>query len=151
MTDQEQLHFRIGLSAVFWEKQPQWNIRIDDVEVAAGDKFVRDEIQYIEFDHVLDSGKHQLKIQLLNKTDSDVKKDNYNDPNNFKIVEDMLLQIKSVEIDDIDLGDMIWSKTQFVAHDPQRPTLTKCTDLGWNGDWILDFESPFYLWLLESL
>jgi hypothetical protein len=30
-------------------------------------------------------------------------------------------------------------------------SLQNCVNLGWNGKWTLPFQSPFYIWLLESI
>jgi len=38
-----------------------------------------------------------------------------------------------------------------VSEDATRPVLTNCIDLGWNGEWQLEFDSPFYIWLLENI
>ena len=63
----------------------------------------------------------------------------------------MLLNIDSIEIDEIDISELKWSASEFVADDPNRPTLQECVNLGWNGSYQLKFTSPFYLWLLENM
>ena len=62
----------------------------------------------------------------------------------------MLLNIESVEIDEIDLGNLLFT-AKFIGDDPSRPVLDKCKHLGWNGAWTLEFASPFYIWLLENI
>ena len=145
MSNQEQLHFRIGLSATVWDKKPQWRMLLNDREVAQG--IADSEIEYVEFDHAITEGTQRLVIQLLNKDTSDTVENE----SKTAIVKDMLLHIKSIEIDEIDLGNLPWQISKFVAKDPARPELIHCLDLGWNGDWSLEFESPFYIWLLESI
>jgi len=151
MADSEKLHFKINLSGTYWEKRPVYSILVNDnvietreIEAASGEVFCT------EFDTEITEGPATLKIRLENKEDSDVKKDNYESAE-FNIIGDLLLHIKSVEIDEIDLGNLIYTKTKFVADDTDRPTLDKCIDLGWNGTWVLPFESPFYIWLLENI
>ena len=56
-----------------------------------------------------------------------------------------------MEIDEVDLGMLIYSKSVFTGDDPDRPVLDNCINLGWNGTWMLSFESPFYIWLLENI
>ena len=68
-----------------------------------------------------------------------------------KIVEDMLLEIESIEIDEIDLANLTHTKSHFIPDDRSLPELDMCIDLGWNGTWVLPFESPFYIWLLENI
>lgn len=152
MSDKELLHFKIGLGGTYWEKRPKYTILVNDIPQASGEITTPSgEFDIIEFDAEIEEGPCSLKIRLENKEDSDILKDNYEDPDNFKILGDLLLNIKSVEIDEIDLANMIHTKTEFVGDDPSRPVLDKCVDLGWNGTWTLKFESPFYIWLLENI
>ena len=106
------------------------------------------DIEYVEFDQEITEGAAQrLVIQLLNKDNSDTVQNE----DKTEIVKDMLLHIKSIEIDEIALGNLTREKSQYQPYDSQFPVLDNCVDLGWNGDWILDFESPFYIWLLENI
>jgi hypothetical protein len=103
-------------------------------------------LSIIEFSaDVLEEQEHCLEIRLENKTNSDTI------ARGDEIVKDMLLNIDSIEIDEIDLGEVKWNKSEFVADDPNRPTLKNCVNLGWNGSYQLKFTSPFYLWLLENM
>ncbi len=144
----ETLHFRIGLAGTYWNKQPQYTVLINDAEIRR-DTIVTasEETFYIEFDAEIDEGPCSLKIRLENKTDDDTVLSE----DGLQILKDMLLNIHSVEIDEINLSNLIYTKTRFVGDDPSRPVLDKCVDMGWNGAWILDFESPFYIWLLENI
>lgn len=151
MENQETLHFKIGLAGNYWDKVPIYSILIDDKilftkEIATP----TGEVDFIEFDVDVAEGPRILKIRLENKTDDQVVKDN-NTKEDFVIVKDMLLHIDSIEIDEINLGDLVWKKSTFTGDDTSRPTLVKCVDLGWNGTWALPFESPFYIWLLENI
>ena len=144
----ETLHFKIGLAGTYWAKHPIYSVLINDavyftkeVDVASGETF------YVEFDAEVEEGPCALKIRLENKDWTDTVQNE----DKTEIVNDMLLNICSVEIDDINLGNLIYTKTQFVGDDTDRPVLDKCQDLGWNGAWILAFESPFYIWLLENI
>ena len=144
----ERLHFKIGLGGTYWKKVPVYSILINDnviftkeVDTATGD------IGFVEFDYELAEGPSMLKIRLENKDWTDTVQNN----DKTAILKDMLLNIKSVEIDEIDLGNLIYSKSQFVGNEADRPVLTQCVDLGWNGSWELPFESPFYIWLLENI
>lgn len=152
MANIETLHFKIGLAGTYWEKRPAYSILVNDAVVVSGQvETASEELFYVEFDAELPEGASTLKIRLENKEDSDILKDSYDDPNNFNIIGDLLLNIKSVEIDEINLGNLLYDKSKFVGDDPSRPVLDKCHDLGWNGTWIFPFESPFYIWLLENI
>jgi hypothetical protein len=148
MSHQERLHFRIGLSGTYWRKRPVYSILVNDSvrecrEVTAPS----DEIFYIEFDRDIAEGAGSLQIRLENKTNDDTVQN----PDQTEIVRDLLLNIHSVEIDEIDLGNLIWTHSKFTPADPKRPVLEKCVNLGWNGTWTLAFNSPFYIWLLENI
>jgi hypothetical protein len=152
MADVEKLHFKIGLTGIYWGKRPEYTVLVNDREIVRKQvETASEELFYEEFDVDVEEGPATLKIRLENKEDSDVKKDNYEDPENFNIIGDLQLSIKSVEIDEIDLANMIYTKTEFVGDDTGRPVLDRCVDLGWNGTWTLPFESPFYIWLLENI
>jgi hypothetical protein len=144
----ETLHFKIGLAGTYWEKQPAYSILVNDAVVINGQvETASKETFYVEFDADVGEGACALKIRLENKDWTDTVQNE----DKTEIVKDMLLNIRSVEIDEINLGNLIYTKTQFVGDDPDRPVLDKCQDLGWNGAWILAFESPFYIWLLENI
>lgn len=145
----ETLTFRIGVSGFYWDKKPAYTIYVDGVEQAsvtiAGSAGA---VEYAEFTLALtEDTEHLLEINLINKTDDDVVQSE----DKTEIINDMLLNIESIEIDEIDLGQLIWSNSEFVAADSSRPTLKNCVNLGWNGSYRLKFSSPFYLWLLESM
>lgn len=147
----EKLHFKIGLGGTYWKKVPVYSILVNDQVIVTREiTSPTDEEEFIEFDAEVAEGPCTLKIRLENKDDGDVVKDN-DSAENFTIVNDMLLNIKSIEIDEINLANLIFSKSQFVGDDADRPVLTSCINLGWNGTWTLPFESPFYIWLLENI
>jgi hypothetical protein len=144
--EKETLKFKIGLSGTYWDRKPQYTVLIDDVQVAEGT--ADSEVSYIEFSHELeDERPHAIKIRLENKTNRDVVQSD----DKSVIVKDMLLNIESISIDDVDLGQLKWDKSKFVGDDPARPEIAKCVNLGWNGTYTLEFSCPFYLWLLENM
>jgi hypothetical protein len=150
----EALNFKITLSGTFWDKRPKFSIWIDDTKIQDGE-ITSAERQIIEFSQELSETDHQLKIRLENKEDSDVLKDNYDDPVNFKVLNDMLLHIKDIMIDDISLGHLLWKATYYpdekkIIDGKEIESLTGCVDLGWNGSYVISFSSPFYIWLLEN-
>jgi hypothetical protein len=149
MSDTEKLHIKIGLYGTYWDKKPQYSIAINDtVLVDKADVVTNtDEVFYIEFDCDITDGTNILKIRLENKDWTDTIQND----NKTEILKDMLLGIKSVEIDEIGLGELVWKTSVFTGDDSSRPVLTKCVDLGWNGTWALEFTSPFYIWLLENI
>ena len=151
--EKETLHFKIGVSGTYWDKKPHYTVWLDDQKHA--DATIgghSNEVEFVEFDAGITEGSHEFKIRLENKSDRDVEKDGQGN-----ILNDMLLNIESIEVDEIDLGQLKWSASVFTADQPKTingedwTVLNKCVNLGWNGTYTIKFDSPFYLWLLESL
>ena len=146
---EEKLSFVVALSGTFWDRRPQFSIWLDDHQVVASE-IVSAAQQEIKFERTIDEGAHTLKIRLENKNNSDTVLEN------GEVVKDMLLNIDDIMIDDISLGNLLWSAEYILdhPHEYKGQTVTKldnCVNLGWNGTYILKFTSPFYIWLLEQL
>jgi len=149
MSEVEKLHFKIGLSGTYWAKKPIYSILVNDqVKETCEITTASDEVFFVEFDCEVSEGPCALKIRLENKENPDTVTDDTTEE--FVILKDMLLNIESVEIDEIDLGNLLFT-AKFIGDDPSRPVLDKCKHLGWNGAWTLEFTSPFYIWLLENI
>ncbi len=145
----EKLSFVVTLSGTFWDRRPQFSIWLDD-HVVIQSEIVSTAQQPMTFERTVNEGSHTLKIRLENKIDADTVIDM------GEVVKDMLLNIDDITVDDISLGNLLWSaeyildkksiyKGQEIDH------LDGCVNLGWNGTYVLKFSSPFYLWLLEKL
>jgi len=148
MSDLERLHFKIGIGGTYWKKVPVYSILINDKVIqSAKVAGASDEVEIIEFDADIEEGPARLQIRLENKDWTDT----IQNEDKTEILKDMLLNIVSVEIDEIDLGNLIFTKSEFVGDDSSRPVLDCCVNLGWNGTWTLPFDSPFYIWLLENI
>ena len=147
--NEEKLSFVITLSGTFWDRRPQFSIWIDDHAVIQSE-IVSTAQQPITFEHTIDEGSHTLKIRLENKIATDTLIEN------GEVVKDMLLNIDDIAIDDISLGNLLWS-AEYIPDEKQMyqgkeiDHLDGCVNLGWNGTYILKFTSPFYIWLLEKL
>lgn len=155
----ETLHFKIGLSSTLLEKKPQFAIFINDTKFIDNCLTVGgNQIEYFEFDAEINEGHCDLIIEFKNKTTADtIIKDGI-------IVEDLLLNIESIEIDEINLGFLLWTASNYHPIYPDsyknnmlaegkslQESVQNCVNLGWNGRWILPFNSPFYMWLLENI
>lgn len=141
----ETLNFKIGLSGTFFKNVPAYSILLNGVKQASGKVSASTEIVEFTVD-LLEDCTQLLEVRYDNKTNADTITDA-----NESIIKDTLLNIDSVELDDIELGILKWSHSTFVGDDTNRPILTNCVNLGWNGSWQLKFETPFYLWLLENM
>ena len=160
MSDKETLHFKIGLSKSSGKKQPKFRILVNNTEfVCAELSSDAHTIEYFEFDASVDDGECSLVVEFLNKSLHDTVLDVHGN-----MIEDLLLNIESVEIDEIDLGFLIWTSSDYYPNYPRSylnkmlalgnelpDTVKNCVNLGWNGRWKLSFTSPFYIWLLENI
>ena len=146
---EENLKFDISLTGIYWDRKPQFSVWLDDHVVTQSEISSAAE-QIVSFERRVDEGDHELKIRLENKTNSDTVIEN------GEVVKDMLLNIDDITIDDISLGNLLWS-AEYVLDKPQIykgqtiDHLDGCVNLGWNGTYVLKFSSPFYIWLLEKL
>ena len=145
----ESLNFDIVLSGTYWSRKPEYSVCINNTEYATGTVA---EYTNIEFraDLAKDSS-HILKIRLLNKTPLDTITDNN------VIVQDMLLNIHSIRINQVDIGLLLWSHSRYWLDSPRMINgqittyLDRCVNLGWNGAYEFKFATPFYHWLLDNL
>lgn len=144
----EKLKFTVELSGTYWGKLPQFSIWLDECVITQSE--IHTDPQIVTFERTVYSGAHSLSIRLENKTHEDTF------TRNGEIVKDMLLNIKDITINDISLGNLLWT-AEYILDEPQDyrgKTITRldsCVNLGWNGTYKLSFTSPFYNWLLEKL
>lgn len=147
--NEENLSFQISLTGTFWDRRPQFSVWLDD-NVITQTEIASEAEQIVKFERRIDEGAHELKIRLENKTNADTVIEN------GEVVKDMLLNIDDITIDDISLGNLLWS-AEYILDKPQIykgktiDHLDGCVNLGWNGTYVLKFTSPFYIWLLEKL
>lgn len=146
---EENLNFQISLTGTYWDKRPQFSVWLDN-QVVLQSEIASASEQIVSFERRVNEGIHELKIRLENKTNDDVVIEN------GEVVKDMLLNIDDITIDDISLGNLLWS-AEYVLDKTQTykgqtiDHLDGCVNLGWNGTYVLKFTSPFYIWLLEKL
>ena len=146
--NEETLSLDISLSGTYWDKKPQYSVWLDDHVVAQSE--VSNAVHNVKFQRNVSEGTHTLKIRLENKTNADtVIKDG-------EVINDMILNIDDIIIDDISLGNLLWSAEYILDKkqqykDQEIDHLDGCVNLGWNGTYVLKFTSPFYVWLLEKL
>lgn len=93
--------------------------------------------------------EHELRVVLKNKTPEHTQIDA-----DGNIVQDAVLTIDRVEFDDIEISDVFvkLSQYQHSFNGTGEPTVGQCyKTLGCNGTVSLKFNTPFYLWLLETM
>ena len=155
----ETLKFKLELYATYWNKPPIAEIKIADKT------YFKDKITgtkqnpiKIEFEHTLENEtSHTLNIIRTGKTEQETVLEN------DTIIKDQLLNIKYMEIDEIDLGALTYDGV-YTPEYPERwatqqrdkgvnlpKSFKNVTQMGHNGIWTFNFTSPFYMWLLENL
>jgi hypothetical protein len=156
----EKLKFKLELFATHWDKKPTCEILLNGKSYWTGDitgSFT--EPDEIEFESELEEGKeYKLSLNRQGKINGQTVVNEKGD-----ILKDQLLHIKSIEIDEIEIGALVyegiyqpeypepWATQQKEAGNELPSTLKNVTQMGHNGTWTLTFTSPFYMWLLENL
>jgi len=156
----ENIKFKIELYATMWDKPPVAEVSINDkVYFTWFIKGTEDKPTLIEFVHECEEGKdYELIIKRSGKDKNQTVVDKKGN-----VLQDQLLEIKSIEIDEIDIGALVyngvykpeypepWATQQRAAGTELLESFKNVTSMGHNGTWRLKFESPFYMWLLENL
>jgi chaperonin GroEL (HSP60 family) len=156
----EKLRFKLELYATMWDKPPHAEILINDhVHFESDITGTEDKPDLIEFEHELEEGKEYSLV--INSSKKSINQTVVNDKGD--VLKDQLLNIKSIEIDEIDIGALVyegvytptypepWATQQHEAGIELQKSFKNVTKMGHNGEWRFKFASPFYIWLLENL
>ena len=156
----EKLKFKLELYATMWDRPPHAEIIVCDKSCFKGDiTGTEEKADLIEFEAELEEGKDaSLVIKRTNKGKNQTLVNEKGD-----ILKDQLLHIKSIEIDGIVIGGLIyegvytpkypepWATQQKDAGVELQESFKNVTQMGHDGEWKFAFSSPFYMWLLENL
>ena len=156
----EKLKFKLELYATMWHKPPQAEILIDNHSHFRGDITGEEsKPNVIEFEQEVEEVKeYNLIIKRSGKGKNQTVINEKGD-----ILKDQLLHIKSMEIDEIDIGALVyegiytpkypepWATQQREAGIELPVSFKNVTNMGHDGEWKFKFASPFYMWLLENL
>ena len=156
----EKLKFKLELHATMWDQPPHAEILIGDKSHFRGDiTGTEDKPNVVEFEHEFTEGeKSELIIKRSGKVANQTVVNNKGD-----LLKDQLLHIKSIDIDEIDIGGLVyegvytpqypepWASQQRQAGVELPESFKNVTCIGHNGTWQFKFTSPFYMWLLENL
>jgi len=183
--EREKLKFKIRLYSTYWDKPPIAEIKINKTNKVITDvdkknlfdyesnkpilntenSYFKEEITNLEDEPIIITFEHELDHDVsydfvIKRTNKTPKQTLVEDG---KIIKDQSLHIKSIEIDEIDIGALVyegvyrpeypepWASQQAKAGNKLPETLKNVTEMGHNGTWTLTFNSPFYMWLLENL
>lgn len=142
MANADETEIVVNLSATFWDLAPKAKVYINDQLIF--DSIVDKETK-IKWQSVLEDGEHSLTIELYDK--------NYGIQTiveNDKIIKDQLLNIDTICFDDIDIGYLKHSLSNYYPNESNE-VIKNCANLGVNGKWELKFTCPIYIWLLENM
>ena len=156
----EKLKFKIEFYATMWDKPPHAEVLINDISHYKGEILgTKDKPTLIEFEQELEENKsYDLTIHRTGKAKNQTVINEKGD-----ILKDQLLHIKSIEIDEIDIGGLVyegvytpiypdpWATQQRHEGNELKESFKNVTIMGHNGKWSFTFGSPFYMWLLENL
>ena len=156
----EALKFKLELYAIMWDKPPTAEILINQKSHHKGEiTGTEDKPTIIEFTAELKEAEdYELIIKRSGKRNSQTVVNAKGD-----ILKDQLLGIKNIEIDEIDIGSLVypgvyppnypepWASQQQQAGIELEKSFNNVTKMGHDGTWTLKFSSPFYMWLLENL
>ena len=109
--------------------------------------------QTVTFDIDDAEAKHELKFVMAGKTwDHTVT-----DPDG-NVVADVSVEITSITLQELDIRMMLEEKSTY-THAFNKPSAKKedyvttqlCGMMGCNGEVVMNFETPAFIWLLENL
>ena len=156
----EKLKFKLELYATMWDKPPHAEILIGDKSHFTGDiTGTEDKPNVVEFEHEFTEG--EKSVLIIERSGKNKGQTVINE--NGDVLKDQLLHIKGIEIDEIDLGALVyegvytpdypepWASQQRQAGMELQESFKNVNCMGHNGKWAFKFESPFYMWLLENL
>lgn len=140
----ETLDIIVTLSSQYWKDAPKAKVFIDD-ELIFDDEVTN--VVKVKWSNLITEGEHTLAIVLHSKDRHQTVLDN------GTIVKDQLLNIDAITFDDIEVGYLRFSMSEYYpTQAPGAPALIKkCVNLGYNGRWEFKFSTPIYIWLLENL
>ncbi len=156
----EKLKFKLELYSTMWDKPPYAEILIDhDVQFKGAITGTENKPDVIEFEYEMKS-EQQYNL-IINRSGKGRNQTIINEKGD--ILKDQLLHIKSINIDEIDIGALVfdgvytptypepWATQQRESGNDLRDSFKNVTSMGFDGEWRFSFTSPFYMWLLENL
>ena len=147
------MEINLYLTSEWWQQPPKCTVFFNSKKIWDGEISKEHVVNIRENETDLPS-QNRLLLRMYGKTvDETVVEDN-------KIVRDQLLCIKKIIINNIDIDHLVFSHGRYWPDYPPHlrqsiPPLPMCLEkidtLGFNGDWVFDFESPFEIWYLANL
>ena len=147
----ENILFELTFDTRFWDRAPGVTVHVDGV-THFQDLLPMDQYQ-VRFRQQLEFGKtHTLCIDRWNKTDDQCQ--------NFdSVLNDQITVLRQVCIDGVDLANVVHTRSYYYpqysrAYSANRELENEVlgeTWFGHNGQWVLEFRSPVWQWLIEDI
>lgn len=144
----EQLDFKLVLKGMYF---PEIHDTPPHVDIMLGNKLVGsadiEDTETIDFTAECNQTE-RIRILFANKTYKDVVLGDDGMP-----IKDKGVLVQSLMIDGIDVTQLIDEHSEFHPTDHSVPTGVTYfgSNLSWPGHWEFTFNTPFYIWLLESM
>lgn len=146
----ETIQISLTLEPRFWDRPPEISVIMDQTTVwtntVAKTITVEFHCQLVMYE------SHCLLVHRQGKTA---------DQTNQSLGQDQLLLIKQLRIDNTDVGDLLYTHSEFEPEYPEPWASQQCeplpkiitgeTVLGHNGTWRFGFTSPFYKFLFDTV
>lgn len=150
----ENIFFDIVLEATYWDRPPELEIVVDSETV--GKYTIDQSTLHIRFRRVMQFDQpHTLELRRTGKTNDQTRKL----PDGSIITQ--MLEIKNIKLDNIDLRNLILSRSTFAPEYPEpwaseqlalgvhlEKQILGELHLGHNGVWKFEFTSPIYKFLV---
>jgi len=140
----EKLKFAITLGSDYQTAPPQARVTIADKTVFEGP--VSASILILEHAKLENEGDYQLRIELLNKKPEHTEIDEQGN-----IVKDSVLKIEKIIIEDIEIQNSLSLDQEKFYYEHSGEQHQLYNSLGVNGTAVINFSTPFYIWLLETI
>ena len=142
MTSKHKIHLHVEYEHQWLHKPLDLIFKVDDrvinVDVTGKNKVTIDRIISLQ------GSEHKFLLCCENKTHDHTR---INDMG--KVTKDSYAKFNKFAIDDIDLMQYVRSYGYFIGHNGEK--ISPSEGLWANGAWCMDFKTPVYDWLLETL
>ena len=155
----EETEIEVRLSSTWWQDPPLMELWIDDIKFADDVVKAKKELNEIDTFHwkgELEEGEHTFKLVLKGKNILGTRRPQTIKDENGVIIKDQLLHLENILLDNIELGHTAIKLSKYYQFnhdgcDNHEPVLTGRNTFGVNGEFILNFSIPTYMWLLENI
>ena len=140
----EKVKFSITLGSDYQTVPPRARVTISDKKIFEGP--VSADILIIDPAELDNDSDFQLRIELIDKIPEHTVLDEQGN-----IVKDSVLTIKKIIIEDIEIQSNLSLDQEKFYYEHSGGKHQLYDSLGVNGTAVINFSTPFYIWLLETI